>query len=52
MTPTRALIEAAEEGVETLERYRTMAKAMPHEQRGTDAEVNADAAKHYKAWSR
>lgn len=33
-----------------LARYRKMSKSLSHEQRGTDAEVNKDAAKHYKGW--
>jgi hypothetical protein len=33
-----------------LARYRKASKSMSHDQRGTDAEVNKDAAKHYKGW--
>jgi hypothetical protein len=33
-----------------LARYRTASKSMSHDQRGTDAEVNNDAVKHYKGW--
>lgn len=33
-----------------LARYRKISKSMSHDQRGTDGEVNRDAAKHYKGW--
>lgn len=33
-----------------LAKYRRSAKAMSHEQRGTDAEVNDDAIRHYEKW--
>jgi hypothetical protein len=33
-----------------LARYRNASKSLSHDQRGTDAEINKDAAKHYKGW--
>lgn len=33
-----------------LVRYRKISESMSHDQRGTDAEVNIDAAQHYKGW--
>jgi hypothetical protein len=48
MSPCSA--PAKETVSDKLARYRSAAKAAPHDQRGTDAEVNRDAAKQYKGW--
>lgn len=41
---------AKETASDKLARYRNASKSMSRDQRGTDAEVNKDAAKHYKGW--
>src|SRR5437588_29698 len=39
-----------ETATDKLARYRSMSQSVSHAQRGTDAEVNKDAAQHFKGW--